>query len=43
MQGYLISRPLLTKDVRSLFAKFQDIERNKVAQNHSLGDTPRRV
>ena len=31
VQGYLISRPLLTKDVRSLFAKLHDIERYKVA------------
>jgi len=31
VQGYLISRPLLTKDVRRIFAKLQDIERDKVA------------
>jgi diguanylate cyclase (GGDEF)-like protein len=31
VQGYLISRPLLTKDVRRIFAKPHDVERNKVA------------
>jgi diguanylate cyclase (GGDEF)-like protein len=30
-QGYLISRPLLTNDVRKILAKPKDIERNKVA------------
>jgi diguanylate cyclase (GGDEF)-like protein len=30
-QGYLISRPLLTSDVRKILAKPKDIERNKVA------------
>jgi diguanylate cyclase (GGDEF)-like protein len=31
VQGYLISRPLLTTDVRRILAKPKDIERNKVA------------
>jgi diguanylate cyclase (GGDEF)-like protein len=31
VQGYLISRPLLTNDVRRILAKPKDIERNKVA------------
>jgi diguanylate cyclase (GGDEF)-like protein len=31
VQGYLISRPLLTSDVRKILAKPKDIERNKVA------------
>jgi predicted signal transduction protein with EAL and GGDEF domain len=31
VQGYLISRPLMTKDVGKLFAKLNDIERTKVA------------
>lgn len=31
VQGYLISRPLVTKDVRRIFAKQHDIERSQVA------------